>query len=286
MFNELIMQEDKEKSEEFVRAILEPIIQKKIGKVKIEGQKVYQGIDTDKRGIQMDAYVKVYQNSNGEEITDVSIQPKPVIYDIEPNKYYGDDARRARLYHAIIDSKTTKSGTKYKDMTDVYVILILPYDPFGLDRMLYTIKNRCLEELDMPYEDGNTTLFLYAYGNKDIPSQKLADMLEYFVESSEENAKRADLDSIHQMIEDIRTNSKLEEAYMQSWEVEGYFTELGIQQGIQRGKKEGEISATVSFAVNMLEDGKDINEVSKYTGMSIDELKKLLAENEKNLQLV
>ena len=30
-------------------------------------------------------------------------------------------------------------------MKKVYVIFICDYDPFGYDRVLYTIKNRCLE---------------------------------------------------------------------------------------------------------------------------------------------
>ena len=46
-----------------------------------------------------------------------------------------------------------------------------------------------VEEPDMPYEDGDYTFFLYAYGTKDITSQELKDMLLFLVDSSEENAK-------------------------------------------------------------------------------------------------
>lgn len=275
MFNELIMQEDQEKSKEFVRSILEPIIQKKINKVEISGQKVIQGLDVGKRGIQMDAFVKVYRDSTGEEVTDVEIQPKPVIYDIEPNKYPGDDARRARLYHALVDSKVTKSGVKYSELSDVYVILITPYDPFGLNRMVYTVKNRCVEEPSMEYEDGNTTIFLYAYGTKEIPSQKLADVLKYIVESSEENAKKANLNNIHSMLEELKSNSKLEEAYMQSWEIEGYFTELGIQQGIQQGLQQGKCDAKDEIAINMIKANKSYDEIAEFTGLSVERINQL-----------
>ena len=60
------------------------------------------------------------------------------------------------------------------------------YDPFGYDRMLYTVKRCCVEEPDMPYEDGDYAFFLYAYGTKDITSQELKDMLLFLVDSSEE----------------------------------------------------------------------------------------------------
>ena len=42
LFNELMLQEDKEQAKEFARLILEPIIKKKIGKLEIEGQKIIQ----------------------------------------------------------------------------------------------------------------------------------------------------------------------------------------------------------------------------------------------------
>lgn len=270
------MQEDKEKSREFVRAILEPIIQKKINKVEIEGQKILQGLDVDKRGIQMDAYAKVYFDDNGDEITDISIKPKPIIYDIEPNKYPGDEGRRARLYHAIVDSKITKAGIKYNELSDEYVIMITPYDPFGLNRMVYTVKNCCIEEPDMPYEDGNTTIFVYAHGKKDIPSQELANMLKYVVESSEENAQRANLDNVHHMLEEIKSDKKLEEAYMQSWEIEGYFTELGRKEGLEAGRREGvelgENKATNRIAISMLRENKSVDEISRLTGLTVAEV--------------
>ena len=31
----------------------------------------------------------------------------------------------------------------------VYVIFIMPFDPFGCDRMIYTIKNCCVEEPEL-----------------------------------------------------------------------------------------------------------------------------------------
>ena len=49
-------------------------------------------------------------------------------------------------------------------MKQVYVIFICNYDPFGYDRVLYTIKNRCLEEPEMEYDDGSETIVLYTKG--------------------------------------------------------------------------------------------------------------------------
>ena len=61
----------------------------------------------------------------------------------------------------------------------------------------------------------------------------------------------------------------------------------GIKEGIKKGKlegmkkgkleglKEGRISEQISMATAMKKDGADINLISKYTGLTIDEIKKL-----------
>lgn len=250
MFNELMMQEDKEKSKEFVRSILEPIIQKKIEVVEFEGQRVVQGIDVNKRGIQLDAYVKVYENAEGEEVADVALQSKPVIYAMEPNKIARDDKLRARAYHSIIDAKILKSGERFKSLSDVYVIFILPYDPFGRDFMLYTIKNQCVEDLGMDYNDGATTLFLYAKGTKNIPSQRVADMLNFIIDSTEENAQKANLSNIQKMINQIKSDDGMEEKFMLSWEEQDYFEEQGYLKGKEEGIKENRKDMLNQFLKN------------------------------------
>ena len=55
--------------------------------------------------------------------------------------------------------------------------------------------------------------------------------------------------------------------------------EEGIKEGMKKGKleglKEGRISEQISMATAMKKDGADINLISKYTGLTIDEIKKL-----------
>ena len=53
----------------------------------------------------------------------------------------------------------------------------------------------------------------------------------------------------------------------------------GIKEGMKKGKleglKEGRIAGQISMATAMKKDGADINLISKYTGLTIDEIKKL-----------
>lgn len=96
--------------------------------------------------------------------------------------------KRTRFYHAKIDSANLASGEDYSCLRNVVVIFITTYDPFGLDRMVYTVKNRCVEEPDMPYEDGVRTLYLYTRGTKGSPTEELKSLLCYMEKSTEENA--------------------------------------------------------------------------------------------------
>jgi predicted transposase/invertase (TIGR01784 family) len=235
MFNELAMQDDKEKSKRFFKILLKTILQQNVRNIEVIPQRIIQGTGNKNHGIQMDAYVEAYVDADGNSGIDVTIQPE--VYDFEPNTYESDnEEKRLRYYHALIDSRILKSGTKYKDMKNVTLIMIANYDPFGYDRMLYTIEPHCVEEPDMPYHDGSKTLYLYTNGKKEIPSQELADMLKYMEESTKENVVNRDLADIQEMLDDIKMDSERGVRYMQSWEIEDIRFEQGVAQGMQKGR--------------------------------------------------
>ena len=60
-------------------------------------------------------------------------------------------ARRNRFYHSKIDVGNLKAGQDYTSLKNVVIIFIMSKDPFGENRMLYTIANRCLELPHLPY---------------------------------------------------------------------------------------------------------------------------------------
>lgn len=240
MFNELTMQADEEKSILFCKILLETILGTPVRSLKIIPQKTVQGF-SDGHGIRIDAFVEAFRLDDQTEVTDVQMQPD--IFDLEPNCYKERFLeKRTRFYHSLIDSKILRRGKKYNTLKNVFLIIILPYDPFGLDRMLYTIKRGCVEEPALPYEDGSVTLILNTRGKKDIPSQALQSMLQYLEKSSEQNATNDDLRTIHRMLEDIRRNDEIGVKYMQAWDREMHFREEGYRDGVEDGKEIGQDS--------------------------------------------
>ena len=51
--------------------------------------------------------------------------------------------------------------------------------------------------------------------------------------------------------------------------------EEGLAEGLEKGKEEGEHNAKIETAKNMLKDGLPKEVVAKYTGLSVEDVKKL-----------
>lgn len=155
LFQELLSQEND--GEEFCRILLGTILNRPIRKVRIMPQKNVLGLDTGRHGIRMDAYIEDISNETtlpGIHMADAKVISD--IYDIEPNNRYEKQTlpKRMRYYHGLIDTQLLSADIKYDKLKNVIIIVILPYDPFGKNRMIYTIQNQCIEDTSIPYDDG------------------------------------------------------------------------------------------------------------------------------------
>lgn len=139
--------------------------------------------------------------------------------------------KRSRFYHAIIDSRSLKSGEDFGKLKQVYVIFICNYDLLGYDRVWYTIKNRCLEEPEMDYEDGAVTLVLYTRGTKGKISEELRQFLNYMENTDQNNAVNDELKSIQRMVDAVKRDGEVSLRYMKSFEHDQLMYERGIEQG-------------------------------------------------------
>jgi predicted transposase/invertase (TIGR01784 family) len=196
--------------EEASRFILECILQRKIGHLTIVPQKVWHGEEPKGHGVRLDVYL---DEEDGE------------IFDMEPDNNGGADSvaalpRRVRFYHAKIDAGNLTAGDDYSTLRNVVVIFIATYDPFGRKRMVYTIKNRCVEEPDLPYEDGAWTIFLYTKGTKGEPAEELKQLARYMEHSTAENAQSAGLARLHEMVAKVKSDREVGLAYMKACEIE------------------------------------------------------------------
>ena len=233
LFQELLAQEDD--GEEFARILLKTILGKPIRNVRIIPQKSIPGIDVDKHGIRLDAYIEEVMDEVNGEMADAEIIP--TVYDIEPNNTYERKSlpKRMRYYHGLIDIKLLSAGVGYDKLPNVVIIFILPYDPFDKNRMVYTVQNHCSEDYSIPYEDGARKIFLYTKGTEGNPSQELKDMLKYIEKSTADNITNQDIASVSQLVSKVKQRREVGINYMKSWEIE----QMARDEGYVEGREEG-----------------------------------------------
>ena len=206
-----------EVGEKFVREILKTIFGKDFGKLTVVPQKIYYGVDTDKHGARLDVYLEESPPENTEDAA--------TVYDMEPDKNDDNNAvralpRRVRFYHAMIDGNSLNSGENYKQLKNVFVILITSYDPLNGHRMIYTIRNMCQEMPSLPYEDGAQTIFLYTKGTEGDPPKELRELLYYMENTTEENAINDSLKRIHKMVMLVKHDKEVTLSFMKIFERE------------------------------------------------------------------
>ena len=226
-----------ETGEKFTNKILKLLFNREFKNLRVSVQKVYAGMNTDLRGARLDVCIEGDCVSiEGDEI--------PSVYDVEPdqNNKAKDIAafpRRSRFYHAIIDSRSLKSGEDFGKLKQVYVIFICNYDPFGYDRVKYTIRNMCVEEPEMPYDDGAQTTVLYTKGTKcnDI-SEELRQFLNYMENTTQTNAVNDTLKDIQKMVDIVKRDGEVSLSYMKGFERDTIMYEKGQEAERKNTEKE------------------------------------------------
>ena len=274
-----------EMGEEFTRKILKLLFNKEFRNLKVIAQKSYGGLNTDLRGARSDVYVESVDSAEIDAAEDMSI------YDLEPDKndkakYVAAFPQRIRFYHAIIDSRSLKSGEDFGKLKRVYVIFICNYDPFGYDRVKYTIRNMCVEEPEMPYDDGAQTTILYTKGTKDDNiSEELRQFLNYMENTTQTNAVNDTLKDIQKMVDIVKRDGEVSLSYMKGFERDTMMYEKGQEAERQNTERERQRADSAEKARDEAENARIIAEEEKVKAQKeAAEALKRIEELEKELK--
>lgn len=274
-----------EMGEEFTRKILKLLFNKEFRNLKVIAQKSYGGLNTDLRGARLDVYVESDDSAEIDATEDASI------YDLEPDKndkakYVAAFPQRIRFYHAIIDSRSLKSGEDFGKLKRVYVIFICNYDPFGYDRVKYTIRNMCVEEPEMPYDDGAQTTILYTKGTKDDNIfEELRQFLNYMENTTQTNAVNDTLKDIQKMVDIVKRDGEVSLSYMKGFERDTIMYEKGQEAERQNTEKKRQRANSAEKARDEAENARIIAEEEKVKAQKeAAEALKRVEELEKELE--
>ena len=233
---------------DFCRLVISTLLQRKIGKLRVSTQKVLAALTPSQRGIRMDVEV--------EELGEVEGSEKPAvmnIYDMEPHLYKGMDIpRHNRFYQAKIDSRGLRSGEKdFSKLPNLYVLMILSFDPFGKDRMVYTIRNQCEEEPELEYEDGLRFYYFYTGGTYG-GNEAIRAMLTYMQDSRAENVTDQATTALHSYVSRVKLLPEVRDAYMK-WDEFIYYMK-------KEEREKAVIDTMVQGIQDILEEYGDIPE--------------------------
>ena len=110
------------------------------------------------------------------------------VYSAESQKRNtGNLPRRSRFYQGMSDSELLEAGeADFNRLSDLYIILIAPFDLFGKGLCRYTFRMRCDESRDLELGDGAVRIFLNTRGtDREGISGELAELLEYIEHTNE-----------------------------------------------------------------------------------------------------
>ena len=237
----------------FSKRVLTTILGREIGTLSIAAQKAYPGENTDRHGIRLD----VCLDEQGGDIVDLEPDQNSSAEDVRTLP------RRVRFYHAKIDAGSLARGMEYSALRNVVVIFITTYDPFGLNRMVYTISNKCEEVPEMPYDDGAKTLFLYTKGTEGNPPEALKQLLHYMEDTCAENAVTPELRELHEMVTQVKCDKEVGLAYMKAYELEQRLLRQGREEGREEGLTRGEEKTLLSQIIEKVKKEKSVPEIAE-----------------------
>ena len=196
----------------------------------------------------------------------------------------GAGARRIRYHQAMLDSHTLQKGTDFKNLPNLYIIFILEHDLFKKGKPVYMV-NKTLNIKDengkyLPFDDGCNIMYINGDYRGDNPLGKLmhdfsmsnADDMYY-----DELARRV---RYHKQDEKgVQYMCKIVEDYGDERAAEAL--QKGLQQGLQQGLKEGEKRKAIETAKTALKMNLSIEDASKLSGLTIEEVQKLSKDKNK-----
>lgn len=205
------------------------------------------------------------------------------VYDAEVQKKDTKNIpRRSRLYQGLIDSRLLSPGeVDFNSLSNAFIIMIMPFDIFGKGAYQYTFKMQCNEYPDVCLEDGAVRIFLNTHGtNRTEVSDELVELLTYMEHTDKYTSQHCEskkIQDMQQRIERIKSTEEIGVRYMQQWEELVMERRQGIEEGIEKGKAEGQYEKLVELVKKKVEKGKSIDIIAEELEENVAVIKNLMA---------
>ena len=193
----------------YCKPFLETILNIKISRIEYPEDQKTINLSLDAKSIRLDVYVE---------------DDFDTVYNIEmQNGHHKNLPKRTRYYQGMIDLNLLDKGMDYTQLKQSFVIFVCTFDPFHIGRHVYTFENRCVEDPNLPLNDGTQKIILNTKGIFDDVRPELKRLLNFIDGRQPEDSFTQDLSKA---VESAKRNEKWRHDYMTLLTVGGLSDDL------------------------------------------------------------
>ncbi len=199
----------------------------------------------EKKGV-VEKEIQEYKDGKYARLDLLAEDETGTVYNAEMQNKSNDKSRqeelpkRSRYYQSIIDTAYFKSGGKYMELPESFIVFICTYDPFGKNKPIYTLETRCLEDASIEYDDKAHKIFFNTTADLSNLPQNTRNMLEYIQTGKTNN-------SATEIIDNEVKEARLKEEWRQEYMLTLVHDEDVRREGYDSGYDSGYESAKLIF---------------------------------------
>ena len=181
----------------YLKPLLEYILKIRIAKIDLVEPQKTEKEGYSSKGIRLDLYV---EDEHG------------TIYSVDVQTTDKRNLpRRMRYYQSVIDIHVLQPGVDYKNLRKSFVIFICNYDPFGLNRYIYSFETVCREVPELSFGDDTYKIVVNTAGTEGEISDELKEVILYLGSGKVTGTYSRELD---EAVNAVKTNEDRRLEYM------------------------------------------------------------------------
>ena len=247
---------------ELCRKLVELLLNRKVTQISaIDYQKTID-IRYDSKGIRLDVIVEdAEHNTYDLEMQIATVESLP---------------KRCRYYHSMMALDQIQKSEDYEKLNPTYVIFICKNGiREGMDRAIYSFRNRCDEDSSIELGDETYTILINASSEStDIP-EEMRSFIRY-IRTGKDDGSSSLVGEIETNVREARTHERWRAEYMTQQMRDLENRKLGREEGIEIGKKAG-IQETLRIISEVKDKLLSEEEAAKRLGISVEELRQMLS---------
>ena len=194
------------------------------------------------------------------------------IYNIEiQNAYDKNIIYRVRYHKSLLEVSNQNKGDNYSSSVKTYVIFFCNFDLFKENKPLYEVKKHIkINNKYIDYDDGEYIIYVNCLYKEN--SSKIGKLIQDIT------SKISDRKWYNELIineGDINMGEQKQRIYDEG-------IKFGEKKGREEGREEGKVETTQNIISSILDCGYNVDEVSKMTKISREEIEKI--QNKINLK--